>query len=250
MKLQSKHLKNFSLDEYISKTEDIKDYVDNTFIPLDGRSISGSIALNNEDQISKLPGAIATGNGSIAVGSEFCNQTQINITAEELDELDLTTVNVGTKYYLTSSGILHKIILKSDEVKENQYVRWSQYDSFMWKILDIQIIKNYEKYKYVEGTDADGWTYRLLKSCKELRLEAEDMRNDFYENGYFKEMADGSKLIVVATKPDGTKIDIEVLNYTHFNICENYYKYQREVDEDEDYCHLRQWEDGINKLRG
>lgn len=140
MKLQSKHLKDFSLSEYISKTEDIKDYVDNTFIPLDGRSVEGSIAINNEDETSKLPGAIATGNGSIAVGSEFCNQTQINITAEELDELDLTTVNVGTKYYLTSSGILHKIILKSDEVKENQYVRWSQYDSFMWKILDLPVV--------------------------------------------------------------------------------------------------------------
>ena len=135
-------------------------------------------------------------------------------------------------------------------LKDNLLDTMNELLANMWKILDIQIIKNYEKYKYIEGTDADGWTYRLLKSCKELRLEAEDMRNDFYENGYFKEMADGSKLIVVATKPDGTKIDIEVLNYTHFNICENYYKYQREVDEDEDYCHLRQWADGINKLRG
>lgn len=135
-------------------------------------------------------------------------------------------------------------------LKDNLLDTMNELLTNMWKILDIQIIKNYEKYKYVEGTDADGWTYRLLKSCKELRLEAEDMRNDFYENRYFEEMADGSKLIVVATKPDGTKIDIEVLNYTHFNICENYYKYQREVDEDEDYYHLRQWEDGINKLRG
>lgn len=73
MELQSKHLKDFSLSEYISKTEDIKDYVDNTFIPLDGRSVEGSVAINNKDETSKLPGAIATGNGSIAVGSEFCN---------------------------------------------------------------------------------------------------------------------------------------------------------------------------------
>lgn len=134
-------------------------------------------------------------------------------------------------------------------LKDNLLDTMNELLANMWKVLDIQIMKNYEKYKYIEGTDADGWTYRLLKSCKELRLEAEDMRNDFYENGYFKEMADGSKLIVVATKPDGTKIDIEVLNYTTFTICENYYKYQREVDEDEDYYHLKRWIDGIKKLR-
>ena len=32
----------------------------------------------------------------------------------------------------------------------------------------------YEKYKYIEGTDADGWSYRILKSSEDLKKEAEE----------------------------------------------------------------------------
>ena len=29
----------------------------------------------------------------------------------------------------------------------------------------------YEKYKYLEGTDADGWTYQIVKSIEDLKKE-------------------------------------------------------------------------------
>ena len=108
----------------------------------------------------------------------------------------------------------------------------------------------YEKYKYIEGTDADGWTYQIVKSIEDLKKEAEERDNWFYSLRYDKKIASGKNLIVVATKPDGTRIDME-LKFRKDGISyieQAYYKGRFWLTMG-DYYHLHLWIISLDNLR-
>lgn len=121
----------------------------------------------------------------------------------------------------------------------------------MNKNFDIGIINTYEKYKYLENTDADGWTYQILKSRKDFKKEAENMHNCLYRMEYDKTMANGRCIIVVAIKPDGTKIDIELkpTRDGRLSLHQAFYKNDMWLTA-QDTKHLNMWLDGMNNLRG
>lgn len=121
----------------------------------------------------------------------------------------------------------------------------------MRKNFDIGIINTYEKYKYLENTDADGWTYQILKSREDFKKEADNMHNCLYRMEYDKKMANGKCVIVVAIKPDGTRIDIELTPTRdgRLSLSQKFYKNDRCLTK-EDRKHLAEWLDGISYLRG
>ena len=114
----------------------------------------------------------------------------------------------------------------------------------------------YEKYKYIEGTDADGWNYRILKSSEDLKKEAEEAEkagernSSWYFRRYDKKIASGKSLIVIATKPDGTRIDMEIkINRDgRLYIEDAYYNCRFWLTLGDNY-HLYLWIDGISYSR-
>ena len=108
-----------------------------------------------------------------------------------------------------------------------------------------------EKYKYLEQTDADGWTYQLLKSCEDFTKEATEMHNCLRRMEYDIKMSKGKCIIVVATTADGTRIDmeLEIKRDGRLNMYQAYYKNDK-VLTTRDERHLESWVDGINCLRG
>ena len=111
----------------------------------------------------------------------------------------------------------------------------------------------YEKYKYIEGTDADGWSYRILKSSEDLKKEAEEAKekdSSFYFRRYGKKIASGKSLIVIATKPDGTRIDMEIKikRDGKLYIEDAYYNCRFWLKSGDSY-HLYLWIDGISYSR-
>ena len=121
----------------------------------------------------------------------------------------------------------------------------------MSKNFNMGIMNTYEKYKYLETTDTDGWTYQILKSRADFKKEADNMHNCLYRMEYDKEMSNGQCVIVVAIKPDGTKIDIELKPREDGNLFLNqaFYKNDKWL-ETEDRRHLAKWLDGMSHLRG
>ena len=108
-----------------------------------------------------------------------------------------------------------------------------------------------KKYQYLEQTDADGWTYQLLKSHDDFRKEATEMNNCLLRMEYDIKMSKGKCIIVVATTADGTRIDIElrIKRDGKLDMYQAYYKNDR-VLTTRDTNHLEKWVDGINCLRG
>ena len=105
----------------------------------------------------------------------------------------------------------------------------------------------YEKYKYLEGTDADGWTYQIVKSIEDLKKGAEEIDSYFYSLRYDKKIASDKSLIVLATKPDGTKIDME-LKFRRDGIVyiEQAYYQGRFWLTLQDLLHLHEWDTSLN----
>lgn len=108
-----------------------------------------------------------------------------------------------------------------------------------------------EKYKYLEQTDADGWTYQLLKSRDDFKKEATEMNNCLRRMEYDIKMSKGKCIIVVATTVDGQRIDMELVikRDGKLDMYQAYYKNDR-VLTTRDERHLESWVDGINCLRG
>ncbi len=119
------------------------------------------------------------------------------------------------------------------------------------KANDIGIMNTYEKYKYLETTDVDGWQYQILKSREEFKKEAHTMNNCLYRMRYDKLMSNGKSIIIVAIKPNGTRIDIELKpkRSGELYINQRYYKDDMIVLM-EDNKHLNEWINKINSLRG
>lgn len=120
-----------------------------------------------------------------------------------------------------------------------------------YKDRDIDIANTYNKYKYLETTDVDGWQYQILKSCEEFKKEANTMNNCLYRMSYDKLMAYGKSIIVVAIKPNGTRIDIELRPKQDGKLYINQKYYKNDIIVSmEDNKHLNEWLDKINSLRG
>lgn len=119
------------------------------------------------------------------------------------------------------------------------------------KANDIGIMNTYQKYKYLETTDIDGWQYQILKSREEFKKEADTMNNCLYRMRYDKLMSNGKSIIIVAIKPNGTRIDIELKpkRSGELYINQKYYKDDMIVLM-KDNKHLNEWIDKINSLRG
>lgn len=110
-----------------------------------------------------------------------------------------------------------------------------------------RLTATYEKYKSLEGIDADGWSYQILHTYEQFKQEAEQMHNCLISCRYDEKMSDGKCVIVVATTPDGMRIDIE-LNQRRdktIRVAQAYYKNDRSLIQ-EHREHLKKWADGLH----
>ena len=136
--------------------------------------------------------------------------------------------------YLTNKNLLQ--VLKELKTNKEQIINKRIADGLMI---------TYEKYKSLEGTDADGWTYEILNTYDQFKEEAKQMHNCLICCEYHKKMADGKCIIVVATTPDGTRIDAELKRHADgtLYISQAYYNNDRSLSK-EDRIHLKEWADG------
>ena len=110
-----------------------------------------------------------------------------------------------------------------------------------------RLTATYEKYKSLEGIDADGWYYQILHTYEQFKQEAKQMNNCLISCRYDEKMSDGKCVIVVATTPDGMRIDIE-LNQRRdktIRVAQAYYKNDRSLTK-EHMNHLKEWADGLH----
>ena len=138
--------------------------------------------------------------------------------------------------YLTSKNLLQ--VLKELDTNKEQLRNKKIADGLM---------ATYEKYKSLEGTSADGWSYQILNTYDQFKKEAKEMHNCLIRCEYHEKMADGRCVIVVATAPDGTRIDIELRPHA---TTDGMYVSQAYYDKDyslsrEHTLHLREWADGL-----
>ena len=139
--------------------------------------------------------------------------------------------------YLTNKNLLQTF--KELEINRNNIKN---------KQLADGLIAMYEKYKSLEGIDADGWSYQILHTYEQFKQEAEQMHNCLIRCGYNEKMAKGVCVIVVAITPDGKRIDVELRLNQYSNtmhIVQAYYKHNTCLTE-EHTIHLRNWADGLH----
>ena len=142
--------------------------------------------------------------------------------------------NIDIKPYLVNKNLLQ--VLKELETNKEQIENKQIADGLM---------TTYEKYKSLEGTDTDGWTYKILNTYDQFKKEAKQMHNCLIRCEYHKKMADGKCVIVVATTSDGTRIDVELKQHVDGTM------YVSQAYYDNDYSlskkhitHLKEWVDG------
>lgn len=165
--------------------------------------------------------------GQLEMYESFLN---INRISKILDFYNKNKINISS--YLKNKNLLQ--VIKELEIGIHESICTG-------------IINMYEKYKYIESTDTDGWTYQILKSSEDFKKEAENMHNCLYRMEYDKKMANGKCVIVVAIKPDGTRIDIELTPTRdgRLSLSQKFYKNDRCLTM-EDRKHLAEWLDGMN----
>ena len=136
--------------------------------------------------------------------------------------------------YLTNKNLLQ--VLKELETNKEQIENKNIADGLM---------ATYEKYKSLEETDTDGWTYKILNTYDQFKEEAKQMHNCLIYCEYHKKMADGKCVIVVAKTPDGTRIDVELKQHADgtIYISQAYYDNDRCLSK-EHKTHLKEWADG------
>ena len=142
--------------------------------------------------------------------------------------------NIDIKPYLTNKNLLQ--VLKELETNKEQIEN---------KQIADGLIATYEKYKSLEGTDTDGWTYKILNTYDQFKEEAKKMHNCLICCSYHKKMADGKCVIVVATTPDGIRIDVELKQHADgtIYISQAYYDNDRCLSK-EHRTYLKEWADG------
>lgn len=142
--------------------------------------------------------------------------------------------NIDIKPYLTNKNLLQ--VLKELETNKEQIEN---------KQIADGLITTYEKYKSLEGADADGWTYKILNTYDQFKEEAKQMHNCLIRCEYHKKMADGKCVIVVATTPDGKRIDVELKQHVDgtMYVSQAYYDNDYSLSK-EDKTHLKEWVDG------
>ena len=136
--------------------------------------------------------------------------------------------------YLTNKNLLQ--VLKELKTNKEQIINKRIADGLMI---------TYEKYKSLEGVDADGWTYEILNTYDRFKQEAKQMRNCLICCEYHKKMADGKCVIVVATTPDGKRIDVELKKHADgtMYVSQAYYYNDRSLSKEHE-THLKKWVDG------
>lgn len=141
---------------------------------------------------------------------------------------------IDIKSYLTNKNLLQ--VLKELETNKEQIENKKIADGLM---------ATYEKYKSLEGTDTDGWIYKILNTYDQFKEEAKKMHNCLICCSYHKQMADGKCVIVVATTPDGKRIDVELKKHADGKIflSQAYYDNDYRLSQ-EHKTHLQQWVDG------
>ena len=141
---------------------------------------------------------------------------------------------IDIKPYLINKNLLQ--VLKELETNKEQIENKKIADGLM---------NTYEKYKSLEGTDADGWTYKILNTYDQFKEEAKKMHNCLICCSYHKKMADGKSIIVVATTSDGIKIDVELKPHADgkISLLQAYYDNDCRLSK-EHKTHLKEWVDG------
>ena len=136
--------------------------------------------------------------------------------------------------YLTNKNLLQ--VLKELKTNKEQIINKRIADGLMI---------TYEKYKSLEGVDADGWTYEILNTYDRFKQEAKQMRNCLICCEYHKKMADGECVIVVATTPDGKRIDAELKKHADgtMYVSQAYYYNDCSLSQKHE-THLKEWVDG------
>lgn len=141
---------------------------------------------------------------------------------------------IDIKPYLTNKNLLQ--VLKELETNKEQIENKKIADGLM---------NTYEKYKSLEGTDADGWTYKILNTYDQFKEEAKKMHNCLICCSYHKKMADGKCVIVVATTPDGKRIDVELKQHVDGTMCVSQAYYDNDYSLNKEHkTHLKEWVDG------
>lgn len=145
------------------------------------------------------------------------------------NEIDITP-------YLTNKNLL-QMLRELESNKENM----------ISKMVADGLAATYEKYKSLEGIDADGWSYQILNTYQQFKQEANNMRNCLISCGYDKKMAKGECVIVVAITPDGQRIDIELNQRRNktIRVAQAYYKNDWSLTK-EHTNHLKEWADGLH----
>lgn len=142
--------------------------------------------------------------------------------------------NIDIKPYLVNKNLLQ--VLK--ELKTNKEQLENK------KIAD-GLINTYEKYKSLEETDTDGWSYKILNTYDQFKEEADKMHNCLIRCEYYKKMLDGKSVIMVATTSDGTRIDVELTPHANgkISILQAYYSNNCSLSK-EHRTHLKKWVGG------
>ena len=144
------------------------------------------------------------------------------------NEIDITP-------YLTSKNLLQ--VLKELDTNKEQLRNKKIADGLM---------ATYEKYKSLERTDADGWTYQILNTYDQFKQEAKQMHNCLIRCEYHEKMAAGRCVIVVATASDGTRIDVELGQNPDGIMYVSQAYYDRDYSLSREHIlHLREWADGL-----
>lgn len=141
---------------------------------------------------------------------------------------------IDIKSYLTNKNLLQ--VLKELETNKEQIENKKIADGLM---------ATYEKYKSLEGTDTDGWTYKILNTYDQFKEEAKKMHNCLICCSYHKQMADGKSIIVVATTSDGIRIDVELKSHVDgtMYVSQAYYDNDYRLSQEHE-THLKEWVDG------
>ena len=165
---------------------------------------------------------------------------QLEMYSPLLSDLGANIVNwyennkIDIKSYLTNKNLLQ--VLKELETNKEQIENKKIADGLM---------ATYEKYKSLEGTDTDGWTYKILNTYDQFKEEAKKMHNCLICCSYHKKMADGRSIIVVATTSDGIRIDVELKPHADgkISLLQAYYDNDYHLSQ-EHKTHLKEWVDG------
>lgn len=125
--------------------------IENEFLPLSGgviigpAEISSNLVVYQSNPYTRLPGAIAYGNGAVAVGSEF-NSNSIRIVKYiSTDDLNFGRVvyNPLNEYVLSGDGLISSETIDVLDVVEGDIIEWNEDCGFIWRKYDNESTAGY-----------------------------------------------------------------------------------------------------------